>query len=165
MAIAERREAADEEGIANYAEALRDRLMMYFQLHGLNHEAQARGCDQLRPQGRGHNRRILARSITFRDGRRQRPLRQCQPGKGPLSAALHRGTVATGISDALKQDTRDAARVQENLYMVNLADPRSGKVGVIPKTLAGLVPRMKASDYDYIIFDLPPSRKPAQPPR
>jgi Mrp family chromosome partitioning ATPase len=61
-----------------------------------------------------------------------------------------------GIRDALEEQTRDSAKVQGNLYMASLADPVSGKVGVVPKTLSGLVPRMKASDYDYIIFDLPP---------
>jgi Mrp family chromosome partitioning ATPase len=46
--------------------------------------------------------------------------------------------------------------VSENLYMVSLGDPHARRFGVLPKRLANLVPQMKASDYDYIIFDLPP---------
>ena len=46
--------------------------------------------------------------------------------------------------------------VQENLYVVT-EDTISNKLPrALPKRFASLIPKLKASDYDYIIFDMPP---------
>jgi Mrp family chromosome partitioning ATPase len=139
-----------------YAEALRDRLMMHFQLHGLNHKPKLVGITSC---GRGAGVTTLATSLAAslsETGDGSVLYVDVNPDRGASAKSFQRGRPAIGLRDALEQDTRDAAKVQDNLYMVSLADPASGKIGVIPKTLSGLVPRMKASDYDYIIFDLPP---------
>lgn len=142
--------------IADYAEALRDRLMMYFQLNGLNHKPKLVGVTSC---GRGSGVTTIASSLAAslsETGDGNVLYVDVNPDKGPSVHPFRRGKLLAGIRDALEQETRDAARIQDNLYMVSLADPASGKVGIIPKTLAGLVPKMKASDYDFIIFDLPP---------
>ena len=63
---------------------------------------------------------------------------------------------AVGLPDALEMDKRTGALVQDNLYVVsaNQADDRLPRV--LPKRFTHLIPKMKASDYDYIIFDMPP---------
>jgi Mrp family chromosome partitioning ATPase len=60
------------------------------------------------------------------------------------------------LDAALKNETKEGALVQENLYVVT-GNPNNNELPrFLPKRFAALVPRLKASDYDYIIFDLPP---------
>ncbi|MBX3744425.1 MAG: hypothetical protein KF833_03880 [Verrucomicrobiae bacterium] len=142
--------------IDSYAEALRDRLMMHFQLHGLNHKPKLVGVTSC---GHGAGVTTLATNLASslsETGDGNVLYVDVNPDRGPSVQPFKHGHRLAGIRDALEQETREVAKVQENLYMVSLADPASGKVGIVPKTLSGLVPRMKASDYDYIIFDLPP---------
>ena len=68
---------------------------------------------------------------------------------------FYKGKPGCGLDDALESKTRDSAMVQDNLYVVNGSNgdklPR-----ILPKRFANLLPKLKASDYDYIIFDMPP---------
>ncbi|MGA2243429.1 MAG: Wzz/FepE/Etk N-terminal domain-containing protein [Verrucomicrobiota bacterium] len=60
------------------------------------------------------------------------------------------------LDDALASETRDNALVQENLYVVSEGSNADKLPRILPKRFASLVPKLKASDYDYIIFDMPP---------
>ena len=60
------------------------------------------------------------------------------------------------LDDALVSDKRENALVQENLYVVSEASNASNLPRILPKRFAALVPKLKSSDYDYIIFDMPP---------
>jgi uncharacterized protein involved in exopolysaccharide biosynthesis/Mrp family chromosome partitioning ATPase len=60
------------------------------------------------------------------------------------------------LDDALVSDKRENALVQENLYVVSEASNASNLPRILPKRFASLVPKLKSSDYDYIIFDMPP---------
>jgi uncharacterized protein involved in exopolysaccharide biosynthesis/Mrp family chromosome partitioning ATPase len=60
------------------------------------------------------------------------------------------------LDDALISDKRENALVQENLYVVSEASNASNLPRILPKRFASLVPKLKSSDYDYIIFDMPP---------
>jgi Mrp family chromosome partitioning ATPase len=67
-----------------------------------------------------------------------------------------RGHTNCGLDDALQTEKRDEAMVQENLYVVT-EDAFSERLPrALPKRFASLIPKLKASDYDYIIFDMPP---------
>jgi uncharacterized protein involved in exopolysaccharide biosynthesis/Mrp family chromosome partitioning ATPase len=68
--------------------------------------------------------------------------------------AFFDGKPMTGLLDGLEEGRRESALVQENLYVVN-AGSREDKFSVLPRKFANLVPKLKASDYDYIIFDMP----------
>ena len=60
------------------------------------------------------------------------------------------------LDDALLRDKRDEALVSERLYVVSEGSASDKLSRVLPKRFAALVPQLKASDYDYIIFDMPP---------
>lgn len=64
------------------------------------------------------------------------------------------GRHVSEIGDVLEEDKRAAAMVQENLY-VAAANAHDRKMGALAKQLSTLVPRFRASDYDFIIFDMP----------
>jgi Mrp family chromosome partitioning ATPase len=55
----------------------------------------------------------------------------------------------------LKTETKSEALVQENLYVVNGNANSQELPRILPKRFAALIPKLKASDYDYIIFDMP----------
>ena len=67
-----------------------------------------------------------------------------------------RGKVGCKLDDALISEKRDNALVSENLYVVTEGTTSDKLSRVLPKRFASLVPKLKASDYDYIIFDMPP---------
>ena len=67
-----------------------------------------------------------------------------------------RGKADSNLDDALVSERRDGALVQENLYVVSEGSNADKLPRILPKRFASLVPKLKASDYDYIIFDMPP---------
>ncbi len=69
---------------------------------------------------------------------------------------FYKGNLECGIDDALEVDKRDGAKIQENLYVVAEGTNSDRLPRFLPKRFGKLVPKLKASDYDYIIFDLPP---------
>jgi len=66
------------------------------------------------------------------------------------------GRQCCGLDEALALETRDAALVQENLYVVSAGSPDERFQRILPRLFVSLLPRIKASDYSYIIFDMPP---------
>jgi Mrp family chromosome partitioning ATPase len=84
----------------------------------------------------------------------------------PRQAAAHqfyRGKTVCGLDELLL--TRGNAQVEENLYVVS--DSKSGErlSKVLPSRFRQLVPKLKASDFDYIIFDMPPVSELSVTPR
>jgi uncharacterized protein involved in exopolysaccharide biosynthesis/Mrp family chromosome partitioning ATPase len=69
---------------------------------------------------------------------------------------FYRGELTCDLSDALQLDKRHNGMVLQNLYVATAGstDPSSSS---LPKQLARVVPRLRVSDYDYIVFDLPPT--------
>ena len=66
------------------------------------------------------------------------------------------GKPMCGLSEILEQDKRQTGLVQENLYVATAAEQTTQMLPILPKRFASLVPRLKASDYDYVIFVMPP---------
>jgi len=66
------------------------------------------------------------------------------------------GRQCCGLDEALTLETRDAALVQENLYVVSAGSPDERFQRILPRLFVSLLPRIKASDYSYVIFDMPP---------
>ena len=64
-----------------------------------------------------------------------------------------RGTPACSLTEALAGAPAPAG---ENLYLAVASSPDAPEAQVIPKKFYDLMPHLKASDFDYIIFDMPP---------
>ena len=83
-----------------------------------------------------------------------------------VAHSFYKGKPGCGISDALEPENRAEAQVQENLYLATLNNGANDKlVKVLPTRFNHLMPRLKASDYDYIIFDMPPVTQTSATPR
>lgn len=141
-----------------YHEALRDRLIMYFELKEMYHKPKLVGIT-----GTHHGAGVssiaagLAESLS-ETGDGNVLLVDMNPEHGPSVYPFYRGKPGCGLTEeVLEGNGREAAQVQENLYVVSLSYAQGGnRVGVVPRRFASLLPKMKASDYDYIIFDMPP---------
>jgi Mrp family chromosome partitioning ATPase len=66
------------------------------------------------------------------------------------------GKPSRGLNDAMANETRDNAMVQKNLYVVSGTNNGDQLARMLPQRFAKLVPALRACDYDYIIFDMPP---------
>ena len=78
---------------------------------------------------------------------------------------FYKGKLACGIEDVLGEEKRDHAQVHDNLYVAHESGSGDSLPRVLPKRFSHLVPMMKASDYDYIIFDMPPVNEISITPR
>jgi Mrp family chromosome partitioning ATPase len=72
-------------------------------------------------------------------------------------AAQHffKGNACCGLDIALDKETKNEAMVKENLYVVSGESKNYELARILPKRFATLVPKFEASEYDYIIFDMP----------
>lgn len=137
-----------------FYEALRDRLIVYFEIKNLTHKPKlvavtaahegagvssvAAGlAASLSATGDGN---VLLVDMNIENGAAQR---------------FYKGKATCGLDTILKHETREEAMVRENLYVVN-GNSDNGLPNALPKRFSALIPTLKASDYDYIIFDLPP---------
>jgi polysaccharide biosynthesis transport protein len=78
---------------------------------------------------------------------------------------FYKGRPFCGLEDALENETMNNALVQENLYVASEQFDSNKLPRVLPRRFASLMPKLKASDYDYIIFDLPPISQTSVTPR
>ena len=78
---------------------------------------------------------------------------------------FHRGKPQCALPDVLEDGKRDAAMVQENLYMVSASAANDKATRLLPKNFTEFFPKFKASDYDYIIFDMPAVTETSMTPR
>jgi len=69
---------------------------------------------------------------------------------------FHKGRPGCPLPDVLENEKRAAGLVQEHLYLASVNEVTDQLPRVLPSRFTHLVPKMKASDYDYIIFDMPP---------
>ena len=142
--------------LTTYSEALRDRLIMYFQARDITHKPKLIGVTSF---GRGAGVTSVATSLAAtlsETGEGNVLYVDVNLDQGPSAHPFRQGRLISGVEAALTEGSRESAQVGTNLYAVSLSDLTAGRVGVLPRVLATLVPKIKASNYDYIIFDLPP---------
>jgi uncharacterized protein involved in exopolysaccharide biosynthesis/Mrp family chromosome partitioning ATPase len=142
-------------GLQPFYETLRDRLMTYFEMINLTHKPKlvavtscAAGAgvtstaaglaSSLSETGDGN---VLLVNMNVRDGEAHH---------------FYKGKLACGLDEALEKETRESALVQDNLYVAKEQENDDKLPRILPKRFSHLLPKMKASDFDYIIFDMPP---------
>ncbi len=135
-----------------YYEALRDRMIGYFESRNLTHSPKLIGLT-----GLGNSPGVT----TVASG-----LAKClsETGEGNVllvdmtlgqesAQQYYKGSEICDLDQAL--EARKNAKQEENLYVV--AEGTNGyKVpSILPNRFNNIVPKLKASDFDYIIFDMP----------
>jgi polysaccharide biosynthesis transport protein len=138
-----------------FCEALRDRLIVYFEVRNLTHKPKLVAVTSA---SRGAGVSTLAAGLAAslsETGDGNVLLVDMNVEQGAAQQFYH-GTPGCGLDAALNRDTREYALVRENLYVVNGNANSEELPRILPKRFSALVPKLKASEYDYIIFDMPP---------
>jgi Mrp family chromosome partitioning ATPase len=141
--------------IRPYCEAIRDRLGLYFELNHLTHKPKLVGIAGFSEDaGASMLAAGLAASLSeTNDGK----VLLVDVNLGPEEVhPFFKGKPAYPLNAALKPEKKMASAA-DNLYLATVASSNTGgpaQIGL--KKFFDMMPNMKASDFDYIIFDMPP---------
>lgn len=147
---------SESHSLHSFYEALRDRLIAYFEMKNLTHKPKLVG---LTSGGKGSGVTTIAMGLAAS---------LSQTGEGNVllvdmnigqeaAQQFHQGKPVCGLDEILENGNRTHALVQSNLYVVGDNSTNGDKLSrIFPRRFGNLLPKLKASDYDYIIFDLPP---------
>ena len=69
------------------------------------------------------------------------------------------------LNNALQVNGHGYEAAAENLYLARVAQPDDGPAQLGLKKFFDIMPNLKASDFDYIIFDMPPVSQISLTPR
>jgi len=151
--------------LQQYTEGLRERLMTYFEsnnlaskrpkLVGLTGCAKGAGVTTLASGLAASLSRVGTGNVLLVD----------MNSEEGVARSFYQGNPGCGLMEALDPEGpgRADARVQENLFLACVKKNPEDPVPV--QGLSHLMPKLKASDYDYIIFDLPPVSQTSSTPR
>lgn len=140
--------------LRSFAEEMRDRLLLYFEITKTTHKPKLVAVTSC---SRGAGTSTIAGGLAA-------ALSETGEGKVLLvdmrdtTECVHPffdGCPITSMSDALDSKTAMCAAA-ENLYLAIAALPENGGASIAPKTFYNMVPRFQTSDFDYVIFDMPP---------
>jgi uncharacterized protein involved in exopolysaccharide biosynthesis/Mrp family chromosome partitioning ATPase len=141
--------------IRPYCDAIRDRLGLYFELNHLTHKPKLVGITGFAEEaGASTLAAGLAASLSeTNDGK----VLLVDVNLGPEEVhPFFKGKPAYPLNKALKPSD-SIASAADNLYLATVGSRNSGgpaQLGL--KKFFDMMPNMKASDFDYIIFDMPP---------
>jgi uncharacterized protein involved in exopolysaccharide biosynthesis/Mrp family chromosome partitioning ATPase len=141
----------------DYVEGLRERLVTYFEVNNLNLKkpklVALAGCGD----GAGVSTLATGLAATLSKTGDGNVLLVDMNGDNGIAHSFYQGKPGCGLSNALEPEARAEAQVQENLYLASLQDGSNQPLAkAISPRFSHLMPKLKASDYDYIIFDMPP---------
>jgi uncharacterized protein involved in exopolysaccharide biosynthesis/Mrp family chromosome partitioning ATPase len=139
----------------SYYDALRDRLVIYFESINLTRKPKLVAVTSTH-KGAGVSTIASGLASSLSETGDGRVLLVDMNLENGAAQQFFRGKPSCKLDDALESEKRDSALVQENLYVVSEDTISDRLPRALPKRFASLVPKLKASDYDYIIFDMPP---------
>jgi len=139
--------------IRPYCDAIRDRLGLYFELNHLTHKPKLVGIAGFSGEaGASTLAAGLAASLSeTNDGK----VLLVDVNLGPEDVhQFFKGKPAHSLSAALKPKGAIASAA-DNLYLATVGSPSVGPAQLGLKKFFDMMPNLKASDFDYIIFDMP----------
>ena len=139
----------------SHYDALRDRLVNYFESINLTRKPKLVAVTST-SKGAGVSTIAAGLAASLSETGDGRVLLVDMNLENGAAQQFVRGKAECKLDDALVSEKRENALVQENLYVVSEGSNADNLPRILPKRFASLVPKLKASDYDYIIFDMPP---------
>ena len=136
-----------------YCDAIRDRLGLYFELNQLTHKPKLVGVTSFSEEaGTSTLAAGLAASLSEMDDGK---VLLVDVNLGPQAVhPFFKGKPAYPLTAALKPRT-EIASASENLYLATVGSSNAGPAQLGLKKFFDMMPNLKASDFDYIIFDMP----------
>jgi len=147
-----------------FYEALRDRLIVYFEVGNLKHKPKLVAVTGVNP-GAGVSSIAAGLAASLSETGDGNVLLVDMNIENGAAQHFYKGNACCGLDTVLKEETRNNALVQENLYVVTGNSNSQELSTVLPRRFAAVVPTLKASDYDYIIFDMPTVNQTSITPR
>ena len=138
-----------------FCEALRDRLIVYFEVKNLTHKPKLLAVTSA-SHGAGVSTIAAGLAASLSETGDGNVLLVDMNLEQGAAQQFYKGKAGCGLDKALAPETKQDALVQANLYVVNGNANSAELPRILPKRFSALVPKLKASDYDYIIFDMPP---------
>ncbi len=155
----------EEANILNpYFETLRDRLIAYFESINLRHRPKLIAVTGLgKESGVSMTAAGLARSLS-ETGEGNVLLVDMTQKKGEGTAVpFFQGKAIADIDHIL--DSRISTKSENKLFVVSEGSTSEKLSRQLPQRFSQLVPKLKASNFDYIIFDMPPVSQISVTPR
>jgi polysaccharide biosynthesis transport protein len=144
-----------EQGLKPFHEALRDRLVSYFDIRQMTHKPKLIAVTSC-AEGAGVTSVANGLAASLSETGDGNVLLVNMRGQRGAAHAYANGKPVCGLAEALDDDTRTGAMVHENLYLVSTDSVDRELQRIVPRQFSNFVPKLKASDYDFIIFDMPP---------
>ena len=140
--------------IRPYSEAIRDRIGLYFELNRMTHKPKLVGVTGFK-EGSGTSTLAAGLAAAFSEmGEGKVLLVDINLGPGDVHPYFN-GRPALSLTAALQPDD-DVPAAAENLYLAAVGSSGQHPAQLGLKKFFDLMPNLKASDFDYIIFDMPP---------
>jgi uncharacterized protein involved in exopolysaccharide biosynthesis/Mrp family chromosome partitioning ATPase len=137
-----------------YLEAIRDRLILYFELNKMMRKPKMIAVTGVSPSaGISTVAGGLAASLS-ETGEGKVLLVNMNVGH-PEMHPFRNGKPVQSLVDILKTSRQERDPVH-GLYLATAGTEKTGHAQFIPKKFYDLMPNLKESDFDYIIFDMPP---------
>lgn len=137
-----------------YFEAIRDRLILYFELHRMMRKPKMIAVTGVsRSAGISTVAGGLAASLS-ETGEGKVLLVNMNTAQAEVHPFFH-GKPAKSLFEVLEENSQESIS-DSGLYLATAGVSAAGAAQFIPKKFYDLIPNLKASDFDYIIFDMPP---------
>jgi len=151
--------------LRRFCEGLRDRLIVHFEVKNVIHNPKLVAVTSC-AKGAGVTSVAAGLAASLSETGDGNVLLVDMNIEGGAAQQFYKGKPGCGLDAALEVEARKSALVQENLYVATEPVGGSDKLpSVLPKYLTGLIPKLRASDYDYIIFDMPTVTQTSMTPR
>jgi Mrp family chromosome partitioning ATPase len=137
-----------------YCQAIRDRIGLYFELNKLTHKPKLVGVASFSSHsGTSTIAAGLAAALSETDDGK---VLLVDANLGPQNVhPFFAGKPAYSLAAALQSST-EIDPASENLYLASVGSAQAGPAQLGLKKFFDMMPNLKASDFDYIIFDMPP---------
>ena len=138
-----------------YCDAIRDRLGLYFELNKLTHKPKLVGVAGF-SDAAGASTLATGLAASLSESNEGKVL-FVDVSLGPQEVhPFFKGKPAYPLTAALKPQS-EISSASDNLYLATVGSPTAGGLAQVGlKRFFAMMPNMKASDFDYIIFDMPP---------
>jgi Mrp family chromosome partitioning ATPase len=149
-----------------YTDGLRERLLTYFEVNNLEHQPKSVAVTSC---GAGVGVTSLASGLAASlsmTGSGNVLLVDMNVGEGAVQS-FHKGNPGCGLSQE-PGDEEDPAVISANLYLASVpagGNPSDNRSKALPDVFSDLMPKLKVSGYDYIVFDMPPVSQSSLTPR
>jgi uncharacterized protein involved in exopolysaccharide biosynthesis/Mrp family chromosome partitioning ATPase len=137
-----------------FFDALRDRLVLYFEVKNLTHNPKLVAVTSAN-NGSGVSTIASGLAASLSETGDGNVLLVDMNREHAAAQKFYKGKQVCGLDTALASETRNEAQVQENLYVVSEDSSGDTLPRILPKRFSNLMPKFRASEYDYIIFDMP----------